>query len=79
MSDDDSILGFLCPEHDGSFTLEMFDQDGTWLMCLRHTPEKSMMKDFEEKIAQIPLDEFTPGWIETARSIVKKSMRRCRR
>ena len=68
------MKAILCPEDNGSHTLELFDDTGSWLMCLAHGEGKTFLEDLECQLARIPLDEVPAGWEAEVRRQVKLAL-----
>lgn len=68
------MKAILCPEDNGSHTLELYDDTGSWLMCLAHGKDQTFLEDLERQLARIPLDEVPAGWEAEVRKQVKLAL-----
>ena len=46
------MKSILMQEGDHKFTLEVFDDNGVWLMGIKHTPEADFTSDLERQASQ---------------------------
>lgn len=55
------MKSILCPDPDGSFTLDLFTDTGSWVISLSNA-FRSFEEDFRLQTATIPRSEIPAGW-----------------
>jgi hypothetical protein len=55
------MKAILCPEPDGSYTLDLFTGTGSWVITLNNA-FRSFEEDFRMQTATIPRSEIPAGW-----------------
>ena len=43
------MKAIICPEGSGRYALEIYTNNGDWIMCLHHNASKTFLQDYAEK------------------------------